>query len=83
MRAVGVPGDEPNERAVLVLSANSLQKWYLAPGHPDKLLYECNVEKYIREGFVDHVWVSDFFYSSCFSFTLIIGDMCVIASSFN
>ncbi|KAK3877177.1 hypothetical protein Pcinc_018094 [Petrolisthes cinctipes] len=56
VRAVGVPGDEPNERAVLVLSANSLQKWYLAPGHPDKLLYECNVEKYIREGFVDHVW---------------------------
>ncbi|KAG7173289.1 Nuclear pore complex protein Nup133-like, partial [Homarus americanus] len=56
VRAVGVPGAENDERAVLVLSAHSLQKWYLIPGEPDKLVYECNVEKYIREGFVDHVW---------------------------
>ncbi|KAK8723506.1 hypothetical protein OTU49_011745, partial [Cherax quadricarinatus] len=56
VRAVGVLGAEKNERAVLVLSAHSLQKWYLIPGEPDKLVYECNVEKYIREGFVDHVW---------------------------
>lgn len=53
-----MPGGEGDERAVLVLSAHSLQKWYLIPGEPDKLVYECNVEKYIREGFVDHVWVS-------------------------
>lgn len=56
VRAVGVPGVEPDERAVLVLSAHSLQKWYLVPSEPDKLIYEVNVEKYIREGFVDHVW---------------------------
>lgn len=56
VRAVGVPGAESGERAVLVLSAHSLQKWYLIPGEPDKLVYECNVEKYIRESFVDHVW---------------------------
>ncbi|XP_037787648.1 nuclear pore complex protein Nup133-like [Penaeus monodon] len=56
VRAVAVPGAESDERSVLVLSANSLQKWYLIPNEPDKLVYECNVEKYIREGFVDHVW---------------------------
>ncbi|XP_068231574.1 nuclear pore complex protein Nup133 [Palaemon carinicauda] len=56
VRAVGVPGAEADERAVLVLSAHSLQKWYLVPSEPDKLIYEVNVEKYIREGFVDHVW---------------------------
>lgn len=56
VRAVGVPGAEQDERAVLVLSAHSLQKWYLVPNEPDKLIYEVNVEKYIREGFVDHVW---------------------------
>lgn len=53
---VSVTGAEPDERSVLVLSANSLQKWYLIPGEPDKMVYECNVEKYIREGFIDHVW---------------------------
>ncbi|KAK7083096.1 hypothetical protein SK128_015202 [Halocaridina rubra] len=56
VRAVGVPGAEADERAVLVLSAHSLQKWYLVPNEPDRLIYEVNVEKYIREGFVDHVW---------------------------
>ncbi|XP_050690235.1 nuclear pore complex protein Nup133-like isoform X2 [Eriocheir sinensis] len=56
VRAVGVPGAQGEERAVLVLSANSLQKWYLAPGQSDRLVYECNVEKHIRESFVDHVW---------------------------
>lgn len=61
VRAVAVPGAESDERSVLVLSANSLQKWYLIPNEPDKLVYECNVEKYIREGFVDHVWVSVIF----------------------
>lgn len=58
VRAVGVPGAQGEERAILVLSANSLQKWYLAPGQADRLVYECNVEKHIRESFVDHVWVS-------------------------
>ena len=58
VRAVGVPGAQGEERAILVLSANSLQKWYLAPGKADQLVYECNVEKHIRESFVDHVWVS-------------------------
>ncbi|XP_063850979.1 nuclear pore complex protein Nup133-like isoform X1 [Scylla paramamosain] len=56
VRAVGVPGAHGEERAILVLSANSLQKWYLAPGQADQLVYECNVEKHIRESFVDHVW---------------------------
>nr|XP_045599010.1 nuclear pore complex protein Nup133-like [Procambarus clarkii]XP_045599011.1 nuclear pore complex protein Nup133-like [Procambarus clarkii] len=56
VRAVGVHGADKDQRAVLVLSAHSLQKWYLVPGEADKLVYECNVEKYIREGFVDHVW---------------------------
>ncbi|MPC16890.1 Nuclear pore complex protein Nup133 [Portunus trituberculatus] len=56
VRAVGVPGAQGEERAILVLSANSLQKWYLAPSQADQLVYECNVEKHIRESFVDHVW---------------------------
>ena len=78
VRAVGVPGAQGEERAILVLSANSLQKWYLAPGKADQLVYECNVEKHIRESFVDHVWVSlsvhflsfffSFFFLSSFSF---------------
>lgn len=70
---MGVPGAQGEERAILVLSANSLQKWYLAPGQADQLVYECNVEKHIRESFVDHVWVSlaaytNLFYCVCFFF---------------
>ena len=57
-------GNEGEEKCILVLSARSLQKWYLNSGEPDKLIYECNVEKFIHDGFVDHVWVSKGFLSS-------------------
>ncbi|XP_076054579.1 nuclear pore complex protein Nup133 isoform X2 [Oratosquilla oratoria] len=56
VRAVGIPGAKSGEHWILVLSAHFLQKWHVEVGESDKLLYQCNVEKYIREGFVDHVW---------------------------
>lgn len=46
------------EKNIIILSARSLQKWYLCPGQPDKVVYECAVDKIIHEALVDYVWVS-------------------------
>ncbi|KAB7503412.1 Nuclear pore complex protein [Armadillidium nasatum] len=47
------------EKNIIILSARSLQKWYLCPGQPDKVVYECAVDKIIHEALVDYVWGRD------------------------
>lgn len=43
---------------VLVLARHTLQKWSLCLGESERLVYECNLEPFIVENFVQTVWVS-------------------------
>ncbi|XP_067007277.2 nuclear pore complex protein Nup133 [Anabrus simplex] len=43
---------------VYVLAEHSLQKWTLYPGEVEKLVYECDINRIVRDAFCDTVWES-------------------------
>jgi hypothetical protein len=56
--AVAGSGFESDEWRVYVLAEQSLQKWILVPGEVEKLVYEFDVNRMVREAFHETVWVS-------------------------
>jgi hypothetical protein len=51
-------GFESDEWRVYVLAEQSLQKWILVPGELERLMYEFDVNRIVREAFHETVWVS-------------------------
>ena len=60
VKVVAVDGSrfEFNEWRVFVLAEQSLQKWILVPGEVERLIYEFDVNRMVREAFHETVWVS-------------------------
>jgi hypothetical protein len=56
--AVAGSGFESDEWRVYVLAEQSLQKWILVAGEVERLVYEFDVNRIVREAFHDTVWVS-------------------------
>jgi hypothetical protein len=56
--AVDGSGFDSDEWRVYVLAEQSLQKWILVPGEAERLVYECEVNRMVREAFHETVWVS-------------------------
>lgn len=51
---------DDEEKAVFVLTANSLQKWLIIKDEePDRLFYSCDIEELARNAFATTVWVSE------------------------
>jgi hypothetical protein len=60
--AVNGSGLESGEWRVYVLAEQSLQKWILVPGEVERLAYEFDVNRMVREAFHETVWVSCMYY---------------------
>jgi len=56
--AVDGSGFGSDEWRVYVLAEQSLQKWLLVAGEAERLMYECEVNRMVREAFRETVWVS-------------------------
>jgi len=56
--AVDGSGFGSDEWRVYVLAEQSLQKWLLVAGESERLVYECEVNRMVREAFRETVWVS-------------------------
>jgi hypothetical protein len=56
--AVDGSGLDSDEWRVYVLAEQSLQKWILVPGEVERLVYEFDVNRMVREAFHETVWVS-------------------------
>ncbi|XP_021913246.1 nuclear pore complex protein Nup133 [Zootermopsis nevadensis] len=56
--AVAGSGFESDEWRVYVLAEQSLQKWILVPGEVERLVYEFDVNRMVREAFHETVWES-------------------------
>lgn len=52
---LGVPASE-GAWTVFVLAGHSLQKWRLADGEPEKLVFVAELDRMVREGFHAAVW---------------------------
>jgi len=50
--------DDQFEKTVFVLTSNTFQKWYLAQGDPERLVYSCDIETLARKAFALNTWVS-------------------------
>ena len=51
--------DDPEDKLVFVLTANTLQKWLLIKDEfPDKMYYSCDIETLAKQAFAEKVWVS-------------------------
>ena len=48
--------DDPFEKVIFVLTANSFQKWLLSQGDPDQMFYNCDLESIGKQAFADHLW---------------------------
>ena len=51
--------DDPFEKVIYVLTANSFQKWLLSQGDPDKMFYNCDLESIAKQAFADHLWQNE------------------------
>jgi hypothetical protein len=58
--AVDGSGFNSDEWRLYVLAEQSLQKWILVLGEAERLVYECDVNRMVREAFQETVWVSCF-----------------------
>lgn len=56
--AVDGSGFESDEWRVYVLAEHSLQKWILVPGEVERLVYEFDVNRMVREAFHETIWES-------------------------
>jgi hypothetical protein len=56
--AVDGLGLDSDEWRVYILAEQSLQKWILVPGEVERLVYESDVNRMVREAFHETVWVS-------------------------
>ncbi|XP_076316561.1 nuclear pore complex protein Nup133 isoform X1 [Tachypleus tridentatus] len=59
VQVVAENGEEEEEKYVYVLSRNTLQKWSLDIQLPDKLLFESDIERLMKEGFFQALWNRD------------------------
>ena len=50
--------DDQFEKTVFVLTSNTFQKWYLAQGDPERLVYSCDIETLAKKAFALNTWVS-------------------------
>ncbi|XP_067140636.1 nuclear pore complex protein Nup133 [Centruroides vittatus] len=55
-------GNEDDEKYLYVLAGSTLQKWYLLDHEPDKLLYEYDMDRQIKEYFLDALWSRENFH---------------------
>ncbi|XP_069672597.1 nuclear pore complex protein Nup133 isoform X3 [Periplaneta americana] len=56
--AIDGSGFEADEWRVYVLAEQSLQKWALVPGEVERLIYEFDVNRIVREAFHETIWES-------------------------
>jgi len=51
---------DPYEKTVYVLTSNSFQKWFIAQGDPEKMIYSCDLENIAKQAFASNTWVRSF-----------------------
>ncbi|CAN7937670.1 unnamed protein product [Ixodes hexagonus] len=56
VKVVAEPMEDEEEKYLYVLMRNSLQKWFLEDGSPEKLCCECDLDRPMKEQFHDALW---------------------------
>jgi hypothetical protein len=62
--------EDPYEKTVYVLTSNNFQKWFIAHGDPEKLVYSCDLENLAKRAFASNTWVCSSFLKSHLKFCL-------------
>lgn len=56
VKVLAEPMEDEDEKYLYVLMRNSVQKWYLEDGSPEKLCCECDLDRLMKEQFHEALW---------------------------
>uniref|UniRef100_T1J954 Nucleoporin Nup133/Nup155-like C-terminal domain-containing protein n=1 Tax=Strigamia maritima TaxID=126957 RepID=T1J954_STRMM len=88
IKVVVVNTDDKNKKILYVLTGSNLQKWFLSNHDSDKLLFEFDVDRMVKENFIDIMWNRDIYHvnqiqSWLIDMQLTEGGVCLAAAATN